>query len=308
MKKIIFCCVIIFAIHWQELYAQQLISGNYLNQNLYLINPATAGLKNDSIPVSVHYRNQWTGFTGSPKTLFLSSNGKFNDYNALGGWLAMEKIGPFNTFSGQFSYTYYTFLHPKIKMGLSLAGRFQQYALDRNYLKPDNDNDQLLNTNFKNTWTGNASFGFHLEHEYVFLGLAAPNLFKTKIKLTESKNNVEQTHYYSYIGGYIPLSRLWVVSPIFGAHFTNAAPLQFDFSAKAIYNRKYWAGINVRTGESIGAFAGLNYNKLSFGYTFEYVFNSLKFATLGSHEIMLVYQLKFKSPPSAPQNAQPTEN
>jgi len=75
-----------------------------------------------------------------------------------------------------------------------------------------------------------------------------------------------------------------------------------DFSGTMIFNEKIYLGANYRIDDAIGAFVDFQiFEPLRVGYAYEYSISDLQPYTSGSHEILLIYELrsnntKYKSP------------
>lgn len=313
MRKKILFIVISAAKIVSPAFSQQTITGNYLLLNPYLVNPAISGLQKDSIPLTLHYRNQWTGFKGAPKTFFLSAQTQWMEYSGAGFYIARDKIGPFSQTEAQLSYSYHAAVHREVMLSLALAGQLQQYSVDYNYLNTDK-NDAMIPTGKLSATSYNATFGTHLYHRYFYAGMAIPQMLQSKMHLTDNNAGKEVAHFYSYIGGNIELSRVWKLSPALMHKATKASPMQVDVMTRISYDNHYWGSIVFRTGEAIGIALGLSYQQYQIGYSYDYVYNALRKGTTGSHEITMSINLYAKkkketnTPQTLPTNITPSSS
>ncbi len=71
---------------------------------------------------------------------------------------------------------------------------------------------------------------------------------------------------------------------------TEFSTWQLDLSALAVYNKQYWGGVSLRTGEAVVFLGGIQIaNGLSIGYSYDIPTTTLINASMGSHEVILLY-------------------
>lgn len=80
MKRILTITAVLLS---AVVFGQQEFQTSQYQQNMYLLNPGAAGLK-DYVDINLGYRQQWTGFSGSPRTYFVSANSMLGG-NSMGG-------------------------------------------------------------------------------------------------------------------------------------------------------------------------------------------------------------------------------
>ena len=81
------------------------LSNQYL-LNTLAINPAYAGSR-DALSLSMHHRNQWTGFDGAPKTISLAVHAPLRNEKVGLGLLVMNDrrgISGYSVIMGNFAY------------------------------------------------------------------------------------------------------------------------------------------------------------------------------------------------------------
>jgi hypothetical protein len=66
---------------------------------------------------------------------------------------------------------------------------------------------------------------------------------------------------------------------------------QVDIGLTYIYEESFWAGLAYRTSGAIIATAGLKYQNIFFGYSFDFTLQEIQRITYGTHEITIA--LKF---------------
>lgn len=148
MNKLIF--VIIFFVFLTNVEAQQKPHYTQYILNNYILNPALTGIENYT-DIKISARDQWSGFSGAPRTLYLTAHGPIgkkdfkstatsfdvpgenprgtnywenyrasDPHHGIGFNMVSDKTGNFNRFSMGISYAY----HLGINANTNLAGGF----------------------------------------------------------------------------------------------------------------------------------------------------------------------------------------
>ena len=280
--------------------AQQMPQFTQYMYNTIAINPAYAGNRDALTVVGLH-RSQWTGVDGGPETQTLSIHSPLrNEKVGLGLSVINDKLGYENQtlVYGDFSYTINVADATTLSFGLK--GGMSYYNLDENLL--GEVNDPFLEGDTFNRWTPNIGAGLFLSSQKWYMGLSAPRLLNNDNNEKSEFVALEQVHYY-LTGGYVfDLSDQWKLRPTALAKLTDGAPLSVDVSAAAIYNETVYLGATYRIDDAVGAFVDFQiFNNFRVGYAYEYTLSDLEQYSNGSHEILLIYELrlnntKYKSP------------
>lgn len=282
--------------------AQQLPQFTQYMYNTVSINPAYAGSR-DGLSLTALHRSQWAGIEGAPRTQTLSIHSPLsNEKVGLGISVINDRTGyeNYTYLYGDFSYTIN--VNEDVTLAFGLKGGFSYYGLDDNlFTEPSVLEDPFFAEQF-NRWTPNFGAGIYLSAQSWYLGLSAPKIINNDNNEFSQYVALEQVHYY-LTGGYVfDLSDTWKLRPTALAKVTNGAPLSFDISATTIYDEKVYLGGTYRIDDAIGAFVDFQiFEPLRVGYAYEYPISDLRPYTTGSHEILLIYELrakntKFKSP------------
>jgi len=75
---------------------------------------------------------------------------------------------------------------------------------------------------------------------------------------------------------------------------TEVSPTQLDINARAIIDNNYWAGLSLRSSQSLVILAGLHMRSMFLSYSYDYGINSLSSVASGSHEISLGFNINDK--------------
>ncbi len=294
MKKIYIILLILFVA--SPSFAQQLPQFTQYMYNTISINPAYAGSR-DGFSITALNRNQWAGIEGAPRTQTLSIHSPLrNDKVGLGLSVINDKTGyeKYTNIYGDFSYR--IDLSNDVSLAFGAKGGFSYYDLDRDLFNdPDLLNDPFFQDQFNN-WSPNFGFGFYLSAQNWYIGASAPKLINNNNNEYDEYLALEQVHYY-FTGGYVfNLSDNLKFRPTALTKLTSGAPLSVDVSGTFIINEKLYLGANYRFDDAVGGFIDLEVlNGLRVGYGYEHSVSDLRPYTSGSHEILLIYEFRFKN-------------
>lgn len=295
MKKIYLLISVLFVGLWTT-QAQQLPQFTQYMYNTISINPAYAGNR-DAFSLTALNRNQWAGISGAPRTQTLSIHSPLrNEKIGLGLSVINDKTGyeNYTYLYGDFSYTIN--VSQDVTLSFGLKAGMSYYDLDEDlFSEPSVLQDPFFREQF-NKWTPNFGAGLFLSSQKWYVGLSAPKIINNDNNEFSEYVALEQVHYY-LTGGYVfDLSDTWKLRPTALAKVTNGAPLSFDMSSTFIYDEKLYLGATYRIDDAIGAFIDFQiFEPLRIGYGYEYSVSDLRPYTTGSHEIILIYELRFQN-------------
>lgn len=276
--------------------AQQLPQFTQYMYNTISVNPAYAGSR-DGFSLTALNRNQWVGIEGAPRTQTLSLHSPLrNERIGVGLSVINDKTGyeNYTYIYGDISYTIPVGRETTLSFGIK--GGFSYYDLDEDlFTDPQVMDDPFFRDQF-NKWTPNVGAGLYLSAQNWYVGLSAPKFINNDNNDFNQYVALEQVHYY-LTGGYVfDLNDTWKLRPTALAKATSGAPLSVDISATTIYDEKLYLGATYRIDDAIGAFVDLRvFEPLRIGYAYEYSISDLRPYTSGSHEIILIYEFRFRN-------------
>lgn len=276
--------------------AQQLPQFTQYMYNTISINPAYAGSR-DGFSITALNRNQWAGIDGAPNTQTLSIHSPLrNNRTGLGVSVINDKAGyeNYTYLYGDFSYR--LDFSEEVSLAMGLKGGFSYYDLDRELMTdPSIIDDPFFQDRF-NKWTPNFGIGFYLSAQDWFIGASAPKLLSNNNHKYNEFLAMEQVHYF-LTGGYVfDLSDNVKLRPTALAKYTKGSPLSVDISSTFIFNEKIYLGGTYRFDDAVGAFLDVELFKgFRAGYAYEYSISDIRPYTSGSHEILLIYEFRFKN-------------
>lgn len=294
MKKIYLIILILFVA--APGFSQQLPQFTQYMYNTISINPAYAGSRDGFSIVGLH-RSQWADFEGAPTTQTLSVHSPLrNDKIGLGLSIINDNAGYENYTYAYGDFSYRLDLSADITLRLGLKGGMSYYNLDEElFTEPDVLNDPFFQDQF-NRWTPNFGVGFYLSSQNWYIGGSAPKLINNDNNKYNEYLALEQIHYY-LTGGYVfDINENLKLRPTTILKATKGAPLSIDLTATAILNEKFYLGASYRIDDAVGAFTDVQlFDGFRAGYAYEHPISDIRPYTSGSHEILLIYEFRFKN-------------
>ena len=277
--------------------------------NEYMMNPAVAGTV-DHIPMRLSYRDQWAGFTDmqgnniAPKTFAFSAHTPISNNLGVGGFVYSDVTGPISQTAAQLSYSWRAclskescFWERKKFISFAYGTRFLQFSYDDTETVSWNEyfgleDDPVLPNVIETDFLMSHSVASYFYSEYVYVGLAAQNLFARPLKIKSNVNfNNQLTPEYNFIAGaYLPITedKAFGLEPSVLTKTTSWSETQVDVSARIIYMNNVWAGMTYRTGEQAYAFLfGFEMGDMFIGYSYDTAVQGISNYSGGTHEIAI---------------------
>jgi type IX secretion system PorP/SprF family membrane protein len=297
-------------------HAQQLPFYSQYVMNEFMVNPAVAGV-DGLTSINLTGRKQWVGFTNPPQTYSASISSRIlkkgfiikrgslgSSYRkstkgrvGLGAAFISDKNGAISRTGLQVSYAYHIFLlNSQLSMGLT--GSTMQLKIDEeaaSFRSPSSD--PLTPLIGKSTYIPDVNVGANLATPNFHVGVSVMNLFQTPWKIGETslaQDQLQHTRQYNLLWTYrtlLPGNTNWEAEPSILGRTNERLDINGDVSCRMIYKREYWAGLSVRTSGDFVLLLGLRYDRLYFGYSFDYGFNAISRLSRGSHEISFALKL-----------------
>ncbi|HET6224907.1 MAG TPA: type IX secretion system membrane protein PorP/SprF [Bacteroidia bacterium] len=300
----IFLCSVIGLVSYAQQDAQ--FSMNMFNK--LGVNPGYAGTtysgyKQQGICATLLYRNQWAGFSGSPKVGLLSV-----DYgNIFGGGLGLtvtqDKLGFEKTTMAKLAYSYHAFLGKGV-LGIGVDAGILQKSFAGEFKAPDGTTSTNPGTDAAIPWPGTSAttydlgFGLYYTTKKLYVGISSLHLPEQSLRRTEGgtapydlKYTVAR-HYYIMAGYTFSSGQKLEITPSILTK-SDATSTQLDINLMAKWNRMVFFGVSYRLTDAAVAIVGLEWQKFKIGYAYDYTLSALKNHSSGSHEIMIGFCHKF---------------
>lgn len=276
-------------------YSQQNLNLTQHRGSLFIFNPAVAGSRK-LIDVRLGYRNQWVGYEGAPKSMYLSIHGKFaKEKLGLGGIILQDEIGPFRNFSATMAAAYHIkFEDAKLAFGLGGGYQSQGYFSDR--ITTQNQQDPAVNYSINDkAVSGNLNGGLLYYNDKFYLGISANNLTSSRLEYyksdTTKKAVFSQVLHYNFAVGYnwqVDNSLIWENS--FMTSYLPNTPIMADYTLRLHFKESFIAGFSYRLKSAVAFHVGYSIlNTYQISYSYDLTTNNLMRASSGTHEVKLIF-------------------
>lgn len=267
--------------------------------NRLYANPAYAG-SNNGICANALHRQQWVGFNGRPITTVLNVDGTVKAlHGGVGLSILSDKLGAQYSGGVTLSYAYRLALGPGT-LGIGIEGGVLFNTLDGSKLNPIDETDPNIIAGKANGVAPDLGFGVYYHTDKLYAGISAKHLIGPTLNFEEGGTISEYTvarHYYAMAGYTWDITPVWALNPSVFLK-TDAASTQFDINLRALWKNMVWAGVSYRIDDAVGIMAGVQINDFRVGYSYDVTTSGINNYSSGSHEIMLGYCYKLKSPVS----------
>lgn len=273
------------------------ISDHYLYNSLS-INPAFAG-SHEALSATISYRNQWVGFTDSPKSRILSVHSPvFHDRLGLGVLVENNSIGIFSQTNMMANYAYRMEVHNgKLAMGLGVG--ITSYNIDWNNLLAADSDDELLVNNPASALLPNFSVGVYYYSKKYFFGISLPLFISHKINNETGKYRLKNDfsrYNYFLTGGYeMKLGNQISILPSVLVKYHSGNPVQFDYNAQLNFKDRIWVGLGYRNRDMLVGLLQVQLNyQIRMAYSHNYNIGEIGKYLNGSHEFLISYVFSYE--------------
>jgi len=292
MKKLFYSMIFVLLVG--SLYAQNDPHYSMFMFNKLAINPAYAGSK-DALTFIGHYRNQWQGIDGAPKTFtFAAHTPLFKKRVGAGLSVVSDKIGIYNITYFDMSYSYRIKVTDEATLSIGIQGQLDYTRVDWNKLDPLDAGDGMIQVNPTSKLNPNFGLGVYYSHPKYYLGASAPRVLKTSIYDTQDASaivSVNSLRSYYLMGGLITrLNKNVKFQPGVLVTKNDNAPFEFDLNASFVFMDALWIGASYRLQDSFDAIVQYQFSKqLKAALAVDMTLSELRHYSPGSFEVMLEY-------------------
>ncbi len=285
-------CMLCFATA-QQTFGQQDPQYTQYMYNPSNVNPAYAGSRG-ALSLFGHYRAQWIGLDGAPKTAHLSAHSPIGDSKlGIGGTFTNDKLGVMteNNISLDVSYAIDVNHNFKLAFGLKATANLLDVEYDK--LHAFDPSAAELANNIKNKFNPNVGAGLYLYSDKAYVGLSVPNFLTTDRYDDNEVTTMRQNAHFYLMGGYVfEINPSLKFKPAFLAKAVSGAPLQVDLTANFLFIDKFTVGAAYRWDASFSGLVGFQVNpNLMIGYSYDAETTKLANYNSGSHEFFLKFDI-----------------
>lgn len=258
------------------------------------VNPGSAGTS-DAICLTLFGREQWSGFTGNPRTGMLNVQSPVKLLRGgLGLTLYNDQLGQETNNLVRLAYSYHLAAGPGT-LGIGLSGGIVNKSLAANWIATDGylGDVAIPDAGVSNT-TYDLAFGlYYTIPNKMYVGLSTTHITETGL---ENLNIDLARHYYIMAGYHYDINSEFALRPSVFAK-TDAASTQIDLNCTVLYNNMVWLGVSYRTADAIAPMVGYQTqfgenSTLKIGYSYDVTTSQIRDYSSGSHELMINYCFK----------------
>lgn len=258
--------------------SQQLQSSSFYDMQGLLHNPSLAGVNQNKAVKGIAgatYRQQWSGISGSPKTLTAFGSIELEKQKAgIGAYVYNDKTGPTSRTGVALQLSKHIRFNDGGVFALGIEARMQQYAIDMSKIESSLPGDPVLGAK-DNRFKFDAGFGISYTNNKWQLAAAVSQLVQSKLDIYSGNlNRTEEArlyrHYY-FTGSYQwDVDGTTTISPNMMVIYLPNAPTEVTGGVRVEHDKLLWWGLGYRSTQSWMLSAGLHINKkLSLGYSYD---------------------------------------
>ena len=180
-----------------------------------------------------------------------------------------------------------------MKLSLGLFGGMLQYNVDGSKISMVDKGDPLADQGIQSVYLPDAGFGLYWYSDKFYVGASVPQLLQNKLKLADTTDILGKlrSHFFVTAGYKFQVGDDFQIEPSVLMKYVKPTPVQFDISARVIYQNMIWIGASFRTYDAMSVLLGYSYKEqLMFGYSFDFTTSDLKNYSSGTHEVMLGFR------------------
>lgn len=291
--------ILFFITFLPQVYSQSYPLFSQYMRNGLALNPAYAGSK-ETFTASLVYRQQWAGFDGSPRTQVFSAHAPMKNDKVALGLLAYNDAFGITRNTGVFANYAYRIHLEKGVLSLGLKGGV--YIQEQNLAKVQTDqpSDPVFPGNTEKFTVPNFGAGAFYYRDRFYAGLSVPGFLSSRAdQIYHDFNN------YNFLvtsGVLFTLYRNFKFAPSFMLNYSLPSNIQLDVNGNFIFSDILWIGGSWRLQDnSVVAMMQFQITpQIGIGYSFDYTLGDLSTFNNGSHEIMLIWELRYKVQASNP--------
>jgi type IX secretion system PorP/SprF family membrane protein len=273
--------------------SQQLFRRSQFMTNPFLSNPAIAGTLPET-PVTMTFRNQWTGFDGAPETMTLSGHTSLPNRVGVGAIVYSDDTGGAIKRTGMElagSYTIDLNNYDAVSFGLSLMAN--QWSFD-NVLDVWDVEDPALQFGLEQSLSIDAQFGMMVFGNGYSFGFAIPHLIQSSTGLQSSSivsgPENDQFRHFRFMGHYsYQVNNDFRLEPSGMVRLTERTPAQLDVYLRGWFADMAWVALGFRTNDAAIVGAGGKYGPVGLSYTYDITSTSASYFSPHTHEVTLTY-------------------
>ena len=260
-------------------------------------NPAYAGSA-DALNIGAHYRHQWQGIEGAPKTITAFAHAPIvGGRSGVGLSIISDEIGIFNTTYAKMDYAYRIAFKNDSKLSVGISAQFDFTRFNWTKAELIDNVDTAIPFGTPSNSAFNFGMGVYYSNDNFYIGASAPNFLRNAITSEAYRGFGDLNDlraYYLMAGVIFKISPKVHLRPSLLVSYVPNAPKEIDFNLSFLFLESFWVGGSYRLDESIDAFVQFPVSQqLKVAVGVDYALTELNSSTKGSFEVMLEYLFKY---------------
>jgi type IX secretion system PorP/SprF family membrane protein len=282
-------------------FAQQLPYSSQYYTNMFVVNPAFTGTKEQTNAFITH-RSQWIGLAGGPQTSYLTIDGPIEAKNIGLGLKIYSDVTDITSRMGAFAnYSYKLKINDEHNLFIGLAAGILNNRIDFSKAIVRDTDDPFLFSEPQSKTVFSADFGLGYTWKKLEVGFAMPQVIGNKIKY---KTNTGDNSYYNleryYVGSVkyvfdVVKDKEITAYPLIAVRAAKGSPFQYDINAVLDWKKMGWIGVTYHSNDAVAASLGVRYKNLAVGFAYDFGINKIKTYTGSTCEFLLSYTFGSRS-------------
>jgi type IX secretion system PorP/SprF family membrane protein len=259
--------------------------------NSFLYNPSVAGNTLGSMTLS--YRQQWTGATGSPQTTFFSVHTPFAQHRMGTGFnVYRETAGVNDNLYASAAYAYHVRISDNNLFSMGVSGEFINYRINLSRVDAQDMDDLLITENQSPVTRVDFAFGMSYTSKFVKLGASA-NRISSLVGILDSSQQFP-AFYSGFVNFTLPLANERdLLEPVVYVRNISNGKYQYDAGVYYTYNNRVTLGGAYRTGGAASLTGAFRFGKgIYLGYSREILSGNLGTSLGASNEFTLRFDFR----------------
>jgi type IX secretion system PorP/SprF family membrane protein len=269
--------------------AQQDTNYSFYNYNMNLVNPAYAGVDQQT-KLGLNLRSQWASVQGAPETQSLFFGMPVGNNLGVGVSLINDKTFVEDQLNINADFSYKLQLGDAHEIYFGLKAGIHSYDVNTDGLQVYDVVPDPSLTDLSGRLTPNVGVGALLKHDDYFLSFSVPKLLKpdrVEFQDGQARMGIDRIHMYLSAGYEFYLGPALTLRPTTMLRHVENAPLSVDLTPVLQIHEKFDLGISYRWDESMALLFVFKTDWLQAGYAYESAFESpVRNAENGTHELL----------------------
>jgi type IX secretion system PorP/SprF family membrane protein len=276
-------------------FAQQLPYSSQYYTNMFVVNPAFTGTKENTNAFITH-RSQWIGIAGAPQTSYLTIDGPIEAKNIGLGLKLYSDVTDITSRIGAFAnYSYKLKINDDNNLFIGLAAGLLNNRIDFSKAVVTDTDDPFLFTEPQQKTVFSADFGLGYTWKKLEVGFAMPQVIGNKIKY---RTNTGDDSFYNleryYVGSVkyvfdVVKDKEITAYPLIAVRAAKGSPFQYDVNVVLDWKKMGWFGVTYHSNDAVAASIGVRYQNLSVGFAYDFGINKIAKYTGSTCEFLLGY-------------------